>query len=154
MSALITTAPAGEPIVVMRRVFAAPRALVWQAHTEARHIERWWGPRDYTTRVLELDLRPGGTWRFENVTPEGTVHPFRGTYREVVPPGRLVNTFQYRDYPAVLVTIELEEDGGKTTLTGTSLFPSIAARDGMVASGMERGSRESYERLDELLPTF
>jgi len=90
-------APAGEPVVVMRRTFDAPRALVWKACTEPEQVARWWGPRRYENTVLEMDVRPGGRWRIEQRGPDGRVHRFKGVYHEVVMPERLVNTFIYED---------------------------------------------------------
>jgi uncharacterized protein YndB with AHSA1/START domain len=150
-------APAGEPVVVMRRTFDAPRALVWKACTEPEHVARWWGPRRYENTVLEMDVRPGGRWRIEQRGEDGRVHRFKGVYHEVVMPERLVNTFIYEDGAGtfedrpVLEAHTFEEHDGRTTLTTVSTFGSFADRDGMAASGMEEGARESFERLAELL---
>lgn len=152
--------PAGEPLVVMTRTFDAPRELVWKAWTEPEHVARWWGPRIYTNTVLEMDVRPGGRWRIEQRAGDGIVHRFKGEYREVVRPERLVNTFIYEDDAGtfedrpVLETYTFEEEDGRTKLTAVSVFGSVADRDGMAASGMEGGARESLDRLAELLATL
>ena len=160
MSPTTFDAPAGEPVVVMSRTFAAPRALVWKACTEPEHVARWWGPRRYTNRVLEMDVRPGGRWRIEQRGEDGRVHRFKGVYHEVVEPERLVNTFIYEDDAGtfedrpVVETHTFEERDGATTMTTVSRFGSLADRDGMAASGMEEGARESLDRLAELLETL
>jgi uncharacterized protein YndB with AHSA1/START domain len=153
-------APAGEPVIVMSRTFAAPRELVWRAFTEPEHVARWWGPRRYTNRVLEMDVRPGGRWRVEQEGTDGAVHRFKGVYREVVEPERLVKTFIYEDDAGtledrpVVETHTFEERDGATKLTIVSRFGSLADRDWMAASGMEGGARESLDRLAELLETL
>ncbi|HEX8966614.1 MAG TPA: SRPBCC family protein [Chloroflexota bacterium] len=145
--------------IVMSRVFDAPRELVWKAVTEPRHLAQWWGPREYTLSVCEVDLRPGGAWHFVHRAPDGNEYPFRGVYREVAPPERLVNTqiFDVEPYSSLtlLVTITLTAVGDRQTLlTSTSLFESTEHRDGMVASGMRKGATDSFERLAELLHTL
>lgn len=139
--------------IMMTRVFDAPRELVFNAYTDPRAIAQWWGPRAYTTVVDQLDLRPGGTWRFINRNAEGVEFGFRGEYREIVPPERLVSTFEFEGMPGhvALNTAIFEEHDGKTTVTATSLFETVEDRDGMLNSGMESGARESWDRLAEYL---
>ena len=153
-------APADEPVVVMSRTFDAPRDLVWRACTEPEHVARWWGPRRYVNTVLEMDVREGGRWSIEQRGADGQVHRFKGVYHEVARPERLVNTFIYDDGAGtfedrpVVETHTFEERGGRTTMTTVSRFGSLADRDGMAASGMEEGARESLDRLAELLETL
>jgi len=137
----------------MTRVFDAPRELVYQAYTDANHVPHWWGPRRMTTTVNTLDVRPGGAWRIVQRDPEGNEYGFRGEYREVVPPERLVYTFEFEGMPGhILVeTVTFEEQDGKTTVTSTALFDSVEDRDGILESGMEAGAIESWDRLEELL---
>jgi uncharacterized protein YndB with AHSA1/START domain len=137
----------------MTRVFNAPRELVFQAHTDPQHVPNWWGQRHTTTIVDVMDVRPGGAWRFVQRDPEGNEYGFRGEYREVVPPERLVYTFEYEGMPGhILVeTVTFEEHDGKTTVSSTSVFTSVEDRDGMLESGMESGAIESWDRLEELL---
>jgi len=137
----------------MTRVFDAPRELVYQAHTDPKHIAQWWGPRGQTTTVETMDVRPGGAWRFVQHDPEGNEYAFRGEFREVVPPERLVFTFEYEGMPGHILrqTITFDEHDGKTTVSSTALFDSVADRDGMLESGMESGATESWDRLAELL---
>jgi uncharacterized protein YndB with AHSA1/START domain len=156
-AALTVTLPSDREIV-LSRVFDAPRRLVFEACTRPEHVAQWWGPRGTTLSVCEIDLRPGGGWRFVLRGPDGQDHPFKGVYREVVPPERVVSTFVYdveglRDFEAV-ETLTLAEHGGKTTLTVTVLHQTKESRDGQLRSGMEAGAAQSYDRLAELLETM
>jgi uncharacterized protein YndB with AHSA1/START domain len=106
-----------------------------------------------TTIVDQMDVRPGGMWRFVSRDTNGDEHGFRGTYREVTPPERIVQTFEWEGMPGhvVVETVTFEDLGGSTKVTGTSLFHTTEERDGMLASGMESGLTESHDRLAELL---
>jgi uncharacterized protein YndB with AHSA1/START domain len=143
--------------VSMTRVFNAPRELVFAAYTDPRHVPNWWGLRRSTTIVDKMDVRPGGLWRYIQREPDGAEYGFNGEYREVVPPERLVYTFEFEGLPGHVVvdtvTFE-EEENGKTRVTALSLFANVEDRDGMVASGMEFGANESWDRLEELLATL
>ena len=151
------TMPSDRELVVTR-VFNAPRKLVFEAFTRPEHLVRWWGPRGYTMPVCEIDLRPGGAYRFVSRGPDGAEYPFKGVYREIAPPERLVYTETWDMEPwsstETLITAVLEERDGKTTMTSTILYPSTEARDAHIQSGMEWGMRETYERLDELVATM
>ncbi len=139
--------------IVLTRTFDAPRRLVWEAYTRPEHLARWLGPRRYEIDALDMDLRPGGRWRFVHRTPDGGAHAFRGQFLEVEPPTRLVRTFEYEAFPGhvSVETAVFEEHDGKTTITVTSRFDSVEDRDGMLQSGMENGAAESWDRLAELL---
>jgi uncharacterized protein YndB with AHSA1/START domain len=139
--------------IVSERVFDAPRERVFAAYTDPQLIPRWWGPRGTTTIVDQMDVRPGGAWRFVSRDSNGSETGFRGTYREVTPPERIVQTFEWEGMPGhVLVeTATFEDLGGRTKVTATSLFHTPEERDGMLASGMESGLTESHHRLAELL---
>lgn len=154
MNALKIEAPAGEPIIIQTRTFDAPRALVWEAMTRPEHVARWWGPHEMTIRVEKLDVRPGGSWRIVHTTPDGRSFVFHGEYRDVQPPSRIVQTFAVEGFyngRFIVETMSLEEDGDRTHYRVVSHFESLADRDGMIASGMERGASQSMERLDALL---
>src|SRR2546427_12108977 len=142
-----------ERELVTTHTFDAPRELVWKAWTDPKLIPKWWGPRRYSTTVDKMDVRPGGTWRFVQRDAEGNEYGFHGEYREVVPPKRLVGTFEYEGMPGhVLVeTATFEEIRGKTKLTQSSLFQNSEDLEGMLASGMEEGAAETMERFTELV---
>lgn len=137
--------------IKMVRVFDAPRALVFEAHTKCEHVKHWWGrgnPLD-----CEMDFRPGGVYRFVEHAPDGEQYAFRGEYREIQAPERIVQTFEFEGMPGhvCVETLELTEDGGKTTITSVTRFDTKEDRDGMVSSGMADGARASYEALDAYL---
>ena len=150
-AATITTP--GDREIVTERVFHAPRERVFQAYADPELIPQWWGPRAGTTVVDKMDVRVGGDWRFVIEHPEHGQSAFRGTYREVDPPEKLEQTFEWEGMPGhvVVETATFEDLGGRTKVTTRSLFHTAEERDGMLASGMEGGLNESYERLDELL---
>lgn len=149
---LKVTTPSDREIVLTRQ-FDAPRALVFKAMTDPSAIPHWWGPRRYSTIVDEMDVRPGGRWRFINRDADGHEFAFHGEYREVVPPERLVYTFEFEGMPGhvSLESITLEERDGKTTSVDVVLFDSKADRDGTLESGMAGGATESMDRLEEFL---
>lgn len=152
---LTLTLPSDREIV-LTRVFDAPRQLVFEAWTRPEHVARWWGLRHQSMTVCEIDLRPGGAWRFVLREPDGQEFAFHGVYREIAPPERLVHTFVFEPMPQheALITVVFREDDGKTTMTETILHRTAAARDGHLQSGMEAGSAECLDRLEELLDTI
>ena len=138
---------------VMERVFDAPRELVWKVLTDPERIPRWWGPRETSTTVEEMDVRVGGAWRWVSHSSDGDA-PFKGEYLEILPNERLVHTeiFDVEPFNAgepALVTITLEAIDGKTKLTSRSRFPSVESLDGALATGMTRGAIESWDRIAE-----
>jgi uncharacterized protein YndB with AHSA1/START domain len=146
------TTPTDREIQV-ERVFDAPRDRVFAAFTDPALIPEWWGPRDTTTVVDQMDVRPGGSWRFVVRNSDGSEDGFRGTFREITPPERVVQTFEWEGMPGYVSidTATFEDLGDRTKVTTTSLFHTTEERDGMLESGMERGMNESFARLDELL---
>lgn len=142
--------------IEMSRVFNAPRALVWAAYTEPQHVANWWGLRSSTTIVDQMDVRPGGKWRYVQRGEDGSEYAFRGEYVEVAPPEKLAYTFEFEPMPGHVVTDYLifEDLGEQTRVTARSVFASKADRDGMIESGMESGANESWDRLEELLQTL
>jgi uncharacterized protein YndB with AHSA1/START domain len=138
----------------MTRLFDAPRHLVFAAMSQPEHITQWWGRlgEGYSVPVCEVDLRPGGKWRFSNRTPKGELATFYGVYREVTPPGRVVFTEIFEPFPDAesVVTAVLTEENGQTRLTATVLYPSVEIRDMVLRTGMARGAAISYDRLDEV----
>lgn len=145
--------PPGKPELTITRVFNAPRDLVWKAMTDPALVPRWWGREGSPVVVDKMDVRVGGEWRFIDHAPDGSQVGFRGVYREITPPERIVQTFEYEGMPGhvSLETMTLEDHGAKTRFTVRSVFDSVEDRDGMVASGMEEGATETYNRLEALL---
>jgi uncharacterized protein YndB with AHSA1/START domain len=139
--------------IQMTRLFDAPRHLVWEAMNKPEHIKRWWGRlgEGYSVPVCEVDLRPGGKWRFVNRHPKGEAE-FYGEYREIVPPERVVFTEIFAPFPdsGSLVTAVLTEENKKTRLTVTAQYPSLEVRDMVIGTGMAKGAAASYDRLEEV----
>ena len=137
----------------LTRLFDAPRRLVFEAMSKPEHIKRWWGclGDGYSVPVCEVDLRPGGAWRFVNRHPKGEA-AFHGVYREIAPPERVVFTEIYDPFPDAesVVTAVLTEEGSQTRLTVTSLYPSKDVRDMVLQTGMEKGAAISYDRLEDV----
>lgn len=142
--------------IQMSRVFDAPHELVWKALTDPQLIPHWWGQRANKTIVDTMDVRVGGAWRYREIAPDGTEHAFRGEYRELRRPERIVYTFEYEPMAGHIVTdgVTLEDLGDRTRIVVTSTFASTEDRDGMLQSGMESGANESWDRLAELLATL
>jgi uncharacterized protein YndB with AHSA1/START domain len=145
---------ASEPIVVITRTLKAPRALVWRMVSEPEHLIRWWGPHGYDNTIKQFDFRIGGQWKIESRPPDGRVFIFIGEYLEIVPPERLVQTFGVEgmfEGKFAVDSLRLTEVDGQTIYSVVSRFDTVAERDGMLASGMERGVRQGFERLDAML---
>ena len=148
-----TVTTPSEREIRMTRLFNAPRHLVWEAMSKPEHIKRWWGclGEGYSVPVCEVDLRPGGKWRFVNRHPKGEAE-FYGEYREIVPPERVVFTEIFAPFPDAgsLVTAVLTEENDKTRLTVTAQYPSLEVRDMVIGTGMAKGAAASYDRLEEV----
>ena len=140
--------------IVLTRLFGAPRHVVFEAMTKPEHVRRWWGILDdqHSVTVCEIDLRPGGAWRFVGRGPKGE-YGFHGVYREIAPPDRVVFTEIFDPFPDVVsvVTSIFTEENGKTRMTVKCLYPSVEVRDMVVQSGMARGAAISYDRLEEVV---
>ncbi len=149
--ATITTPTDRE--IHIERVFDAPRDRVFAAFTNPELIPEWWGPYGTTTTVDEMDVRTGGRWRFVVRNSDGSESGFRGAYREVTPPERIVQTFEWEPMAGhVSVDSSTFEDlGDRTRIVTTSTFHTTEERDGMLESGMEGGLNETYARFDEVL---
>jgi uncharacterized protein YndB with AHSA1/START domain len=140
--------------VVMERTFNAPREAVFRALIEPQTIPKWWGLRRHSTAVDKMDARVGGAWRFVCRDAEGNEFAFRGVHKAIDPPRLLSSTFRYEGIPGdhtVTETAMFEDLGGATKLTATASYATTEDLDGMVASGMESGWAESWERLAELV---
>ena len=141
------------PIIRIVREFDAPPAKVFRAHTDRELVAQWTGPKSTQTRIDQWDCRTGGSWRYASIH-EGQEYGFHGSFHEVRPDELIVQTFTFDGMPdgVALEKLVLEDIGnGRTRLTATSLVDSFADRDAFVASGMEVGVREGYERLDAVL---
>ena len=158
-SALKITSPSDRELA-MSRVFNAPRALVWETLTKPEHIVRWFGRRQDTLVTCEVDLRPGGTARYVWRFTDGSEMGITWTFREIVPPERAVFTEAfdepYKEEMGVetLNTVTLDERDGMTAVTFTTLYKSREDRDRALATGMEAGAAETFDRLAELLETL
>ena len=141
------------PLVRITREFDAPKAKVFRAHTDPDLLVQWLGPRGLEMRIDSYDCRTGGSYRYVHRQGDEE-YGFRGCFHEVRPDELIVQTFTFEGMPdgVALEKLVLEDLGdGRTRLTSTSLVDSFADRDAFVASGMEVGVREGYERLDEVL---
>ena len=147
------TTPSDQEIR-LTRLFDAPRHLVFEAMTKPEHVKRWWGQLGggYSVPVCEIDLRPGGAWRFTSRHPKGEA-TFYGEYREITPPSRLVFTEIFEPFPdsVSVVTANFTDEAGKTRFTATVRYPSLEVRNMVLASGMEKGAGLSYDRLEDLV---
>jgi len=142
--------------VVIKRVVDAPRRIVFDAWTNPQYVPRWLlGPPGWTMPVCEIDLRPGGTWHYVWRRADGSEMAMHGSYKEVVPPERLVSTESWGpQWPETVNTLVLAESGGRTTITLTITYPSREARDAALQTGMKDGLEQGYARLDALLTTL
>lgn len=147
--------------LVMERIFDAPRALVFQAFTDANHLSQWFGPAGWTLPVCKVDLRPGGAWQYCMRGPNGEESWGKAIYQEIVAPERLVYQDNFTDadgnplegMPETQVTVEFTEEAGKTKLTSRTLFATPADRDAVLGMGVVEGIQETWDRLDSYLST-
>ncbi len=147
------TEPA-QKVLVLTRVFDAPRKLVFKAWIDPKHLAQWWGPHGFTNPVCELDLRPGGALLIHMRGPDGAVYPMKGVFHEIVEPERLVFTSAVDDEDGntrleVLNTVTFSESGGKTTLNLQARVVKATSEAAPMLKGMEEGWKQSLERLAE-----
>ncbi|MBE0446803.1 MAG: SRPBCC family protein [Actinobacteria bacterium] len=151
----IIAEPEKQEIIIIRE-FDAPRELVFKAYTDPELYKQWLGPRNLTMKIEKFEPRFGGTYRYIHIDENGNEYAFHGVYHEVRPPELIIDTFEFEGLPepghAALETLKLEElPGGRTKTVSHSVFQSVADRDGMIGTDIERGINEGYDRLDELL---
>ena len=144
-----------EGDLVMERTFDAPRELVWKAFTDPTWVPRWWGPHGTTSTVVEMDVRPGGRWRYVSSAPDRDDVAFYGEYLEVTPPERFRWTFMF-DVEGVgpmggPETHTFEDIGGRTRLVSVGHMGSAEAIEGALATGMVKGAIETWDRLEAAL---
>ena len=147
----------GEPTIVITRLLAAPRKLVWKAWTDPQHIAQWWGPNGFTTTVHSMDVKPGGQWRYVMHGPDGTEYPTKVVYHEVVEPERLVYDLSGEgegDKTKFRATVTFVEHNGKTHVTMANRFPSVAARDDVLKFGAVEGGAQTIAKLAAHLQTL
>jgi uncharacterized protein YndB with AHSA1/START domain len=142
--------------IVAMRIFDAPRELVWKAWTHREHVARWWGPNGFTNTIEQMDVRPGGVWRFLMHGPDGTDYPNVVTFVEVVEPERLVYDHGDDENPSQFSTTATFEDlGGRTRLTMRLLFPTAAEHDRTIREhGAVEGLAQTLGRLEAYLPSM
>ena len=141
------------PLVRIIREFDAPPEKVFRAHTDPELVVQWQGPNGTEARIDHYDCRTGGSYRYVH-TQGGVEYGFHGCFHEVRPSQVIVQTFTFEGFPdaVALERLVLEDlPGGRSRLTATSLVDSFEGRDAFLASGMDTGVREGYERLDEIL---
>ena len=139
--------------IVITRVLDAPRDLVWSAWTDPAQVPSWFGPQGFNTTVHEMDVRPGGTWRFTMHGPDGVDYENAAVYEEVVEPERLAYRYGPDDEgPGFVSTITFEEQDGKTRITLRMVFGSTEERDRQVTEiGAIEGGNQTLDRLEQHL---
>lgn len=147
------TATPGVPFVDIVREFDAPLKDVYRAYTDPALVVQWLGPRDLVMDLHEYDVRAGGAWSYTHTDRSGTPYGFSGVFHSVKPLERIVQTFEFDGYPGhvSLESATFTDLGGRTRVEIHSVYQLQEDRDGMLASGMEGGMAEGFERLDELL---
>lgn len=149
------TLPSDREILITRQ-FNAPRRIVFEAWTKPEHVVHWWGAFGSNMAVCEIDLQPGGAYRFVLREADGQEYGFGGKYYEIVPPERLVYSEGFDGYPGheAMTTMTFEEADGKTTVVTLTVCQSAEDRDALINSGMEPGMRSTYDQLEAYLTTL
>ena len=150
------TLPTDEQILIIRE-FDAPKELVFKAWTTPELVRRWWHANRGEMTVCEIDLRPGGAWRYVMVAHDGTEVGFHGVYREIVPNERLVSTETYEGLPegvseedgSTLNTAAFEERDGGTLVRLLVQCANRFSRDAILESGMEDGLQDALDLLEQ-----
>lgn len=152
---IITAEPDKHDYFIVRE-FDAPRDLVFKAFTDPELVTKWLGPHRLKMTIEKYESIDGGSYRYIHEDENGNQYFFRGVNHEVVSPERIIGTFEFEGLPerghVALQTAKFESlPNGRTRLVSQSLFQTVADRDGMLRSGMERGVKQGFERLDEVL---
>lgn len=148
--------PADEAVIVMTRIYEAPRDLVWEAMTEASHVAQWWGGPGFSNPVCEMDVRPGGLWHHVMRFPDGHELNMNFVFVEVDPPKRLAwrevgHAQRKGGLPSCLITVSLEDMGERTGWNMVARFDSISERDAALAMGFVGPIAASNDRLVDYL---
>ena len=145
---------ASEREIVITRIIDAPRERVFEAMTDPKQVVKWWGPYGFSTTIHEMDVRPGGTWRFMMHSPDGVDYPNKIVYTEIVPPERIAylhGSDQEDDHGAFHASVTFVEQGNKNQLTLRIIFDSKEERDKKVAAGAIEGGNSTLDRLEAFL---
>lgn len=150
--------------IVITREFSAPRQLVWDVWTEPKHVEKWFGPKGFTTRVESVDFKVGGKWKYVMVGPDGTEYPSVGVFREIVPIEKIVSTDEFGegfeeiesvkniDLPQGMIATTLFDDlGERTKLTIIVSHPTVEDREKHEAMGVVDGWNTTLDKMEEYL---
>lgn len=149
MTAITENTDAAREIATSR-LFDAPRELVWRMWTEPEHVKQWWGPRGFTNTIHQMDVRPGGEWKFTMHGPDGTNYRNEITYKEIVPPERL--SYFHGPYPRFDVEVTFADEGGKTRVHMSMVFESAEERNKVAEKfGAVEGMQQTLDRLGERL---
>lgn len=143
--------------LIITRVYGAPAKLLFLAYSKPEHVIRWFGPKGWPLTKCEMDFRVGGEFHFQMTSSEGEVGPpFGGTYLEIVPDSRIVydNGFEAPGNGRMLVTVLFNEKDGKTTLTVSTVFDTVAMKNEYVGLGIEEGMNSGFDLLEEHLKTM
>ena len=139
---------------VITRVFDAPARLLFLAHSKPEHVRRWFGPKGWPISKCEMDFREGGAFHFQMTSDEGEVGPpFGGTYRAIVPNSKIVydNGFEAPGSGRMLVTVLFDEFEGRTTVTVSTVFDTVAMKEDYLGLGMAEGMRSGHDQLEEVV---
>ncbi|MFA4133269.1 MULTISPECIES: SRPBCC domain-containing protein [unclassified Brevibacillus] len=155
-----------ERVLVLERVFDAPRALVFKMFKEPEHLKRWWGPKGWELPVCHVDFRPGGVWHYCMKCVDKNQGDFygmeswgKGVYKEIVEPEKIIYTDYFSDaegntndaMPSTEVMMEFIDLGGKTKLVSRSEYVSAEALKTVMDMGMLEGITQTWDRLEESL---
>lgn len=148
-----------ERELIFTRIFDAPRPLVYETYSECKHLENWWGPREWPISTCEMDFREGGRWLYCMKGPDEQLACGKAVYKEIVRPERIVYDDFFVDesgvvneeLPTGLVTFNFEDEGEKTKVTGSTLYPQASDLQTVLEMGVIEGMTETMDRLDELL---
>ncbi|WP_026555191.1 SRPBCC family protein [Arthrobacter sp. 35W] len=152
-NSLTITAEPGVPFIDTVRELDAPLDAVYRAYTDPALITQWMGPRNLAMEIVEFDPRAGGRWNYIHRDPEGNAFGFKGVFHSITPGEQMLQTFEFDGYPGhvSLERVTFEDLGGRTKVSTHAVYQTVEDRDGMVASGMEGGMAEGYDRMEELL---
>ncbi|HXN89841.1 MAG TPA: SRPBCC domain-containing protein [Methylocella sp.] len=159
MTATTYANPSEDLVLVVTRIFDAPRGLVFKMFTDPKHRAQFWGPKGFISTVREMDARPGGAFHIDMRGPDGAICPCEGVYRDVVEPKRIVYSGEPDGKhacggglpPRTLETVTFAEHDGKTKLTINTRFEAAADRDAAVKMGFNAGWASSLDCLADLL---